>query len=172
MPSRALPAKAVLCATAVDDTLAKLFYANEQWSEAVKTADPRYPRYRSTPSSSISLPISVRFSGLDDRNFGLPCPQKRHHCLAPRLHLRPSYHPERVLDRVETFTTAYCLVGHPYLSAFWESGWIFAPAWHVTRLAQVARGLTHCHDGYDFRQGERTLCWYHQGGLCEGAHEA
>ena len=150
MPSRALPAKVVLCATAMDDTLAKLFYANEQWSEAVKTADPRHPRYRSTSSSSISLPIFVRFSGLDDQNFGLPCPQKRHHCLAPRLHLCPSYR-------------------RPYLSAFCESGWIYAPAWHVTRLAQVAGGPTHC---YDFRQGERTLCWYHQGSLCEGAHEA
>ena len=104
---------------AMDDTLAKLFDANEQWSEAVKIADPRHPRYRSTSSSSISLPIFVRFSGLDDQNFGLPCPQKRHHCLAPRLHLRPSYR-------------------RPYLSAFCESGWIYAPAWHVTRDAARA----------------------------------
>ena len=42
-----------------------------------------------------------------------------------------------MLDRVETFTTAYCLTGYPYLSAFWESGWIFAPAWHVTRLGKL-----------------------------------
>ena len=65
MPSRMLPAEAILCHWRWTIFSQNSSIANEKWSEAVKTADPRHQRYHSTPSSSISIPIFFRFSGWD-----------------------------------------------------------------------------------------------------------
>lgn len=88
----------------MDETLAKLFSANAQWAKAVTDAEPdffersakaQYPKVRCRSRSSSSHPHSCSCPTRTDslaRMFRLPCPRKRHHCLAPRFHLRPSQH--------------------------------------------------------------------------------
>jgi carbonic anhydrase len=46
----------------MDDTLAKLFNSNEQWSEAVKAADPKFFENSAkgqSPKVSVTLPLKV-----------------------------------------------------------------------------------------------------------------
>ena len=164
MPSRVLPAKAVLCATGnrhrhrsgtelrpktvvalsshgpiqrasaplpssippllhirrhyhhkhstkpMDDTLARLFSANEQWSDAVKTADSSFfensakGQQPKVPPQLLRRPFkhTYYFRFLDSLAgvLRLPCARKRRHSLAPRLHLRPSQHRQ-----VSSFST-------------------------------------------------------------------
>ena len=92
-----------------DDTLAKLFDANEQWSEAVKLPTPD-----TQGTAQLHRRPSAYPSSLDPLSwmFGLPCPQICHHCLHPRLHLLSSQHRQvsshsGLLPRLSLFGLTY-----------------------------------------------------------------
>ena len=88
----------------MDATLAKIFSANAQWTEAVNAAEPGFfekSAKSQTPKvscRSLWLPIVIispfafvsTHAGALARMFRCPRPRKCHHCLAPRRHVRPS----------------------------------------------------------------------------------